>query len=234
MLKILCFNIHGGHDLRRRGDLALLHGLLERHSIDIAVLQEVETRLSRGGSLKDIDSLAGRERPHRLPALTLKEGEGWYGNLIASRYPILRGLVHDLETSPSLEPRSAVDALIDTPLGALRLIGTHLSLSPFERWSEVRNLVRLIDRVEETERKPLFLMGDINEWRPSSRLLRHLDGLMTPVPCQATFPATFPLFKLDRVWHSHGNLRVSARAIKEKPLLSDHLPLLIEISGLSA
>ena len=218
--------------MRRRRDLGRIHSLMNQHDIDIGVFQEIETRISRGGTEKDIENLAGSERPYHLPALTLKEGEGWYGNLIVSRFPILRGLIHDLETSKSFEPRNAVDALVDTPLGLARIIGTHLSLSPFERWSEIRNLVRLIDQVEEAEKNPLFLMGDINEWRKSSRLLRHLDALLTPVPCGNTFPWFHPFFRLDRAWFGHASFNVKSRILNapETRGLSDHLPVLIEVS----
>ncbi len=230
-LRILCYNIHGGYDMKRRRDLGRLHRFMEDHAIDIGVFQEIETRASRGGTLRDIDNIAGDARPHRLPGLAMKEDEGWYGNLIVSRFPILRGMVHNLETSPSWEPRNAVDALIDTPAGPLRLIGTHLSLSPFERWSEVRNLVRLVDAVEETEQRPLLLMGDINEWRPSSKLLRHLDDRWQAVPCGRTFPSFCPVFRLDRVWAHNIPFKISACALKtaETVGLSDHLPVIVTL-----
>lgn len=231
-VRILCYNIHGGYDMHGRRDLKRLHHFMEEHAIDIGVFQEIETRPSRGGTMQDIETIAGPERPHHLPGLTMKEGEGWYGNLIVSRFPIVRGLVHDLETIKMLEPRCAVDALIDTPLGTIRLIGTHLSLSPWERWSEVRNLVRLIDAVEETESRPMLLMGDINEWRPSSRLLRHLDEIMDEVPAHRTFPSRWPLFRLDRVWKTNTNRKIDAVVMKNKDIrrLSDHLPIIITIS----
>lgn len=227
-IRILCYNIHGGYDMKGRRDLKRLHRFMGEHTIDIGVFQEIETRASRGGTARDIDDIAGPERPYRLNGLAMTEDEGWYGNLIVSRFPILRGLVHNLETASTWEPRNAVDALIDTPLGPLRIIGTHLSLSPFQRWTEVRNLVRLVDAVEETEQRPLLLMGDINEWRPSSRLLRHLDEHWNAVPCDRTFPSFCPLFRLDRLWTQNIPFKISAARLKtaETVSLSDHLPLI--------
>lgn len=231
-LRLLTFNIRGGRGLDGQRDLARIHALLERLDIDIAVLQEVETRPSRRRSPADVERLVGAARPHRLAGPSLVEGEGWYGNLIASRYPILRGLVHNLETGPDLEPRNAVDALIDTPRGPLRVIGTHLSLSYLERRSEARNLLRLMQAVDAEERAPLFLLGDINEWQWRSRLLAFLDGAMTPLPCAATFPAFLPVLKLDRAWcdiappvkvFAH---RLASRGMR---LMSDHLPLVVDV-----
>lgn len=230
-LRFLCFNIHGGRSLDGQRDLRRVHALMERLDIDIGVFQEMETRPFMGGKPGDVDVLAGDRRPHRLPGPSMVEGDGWYGNLIVSRYPIRRAWVHNLETKPDFEPRNAVDALIDTPLGAIRVIGTHLSLSLLERWSEARNLIRLIRTMEEEEKNPLLLMGDINEWQRPSKLLRYLDSVMTPLPCKATFPSLLPLFKLDRAWHDASRFQITAHRLDAKGirLLSDHLPLVIEI-----
>jgi endonuclease/exonuclease/phosphatase family metal-dependent hydrolase len=124
-----------------------------------------------------------------------------------------------------------VDALIASPLGKLRIIGTHLSLSPWGRWSELRNLVSLVDAVEEKEKNPFLLMGDINEWHVRSRLLRHLDKLMKPLPCGPSFPSFRPILRLDRIWYDHCPFPVRAQILDCKDMrhLSDHLPLLISL-----
>lgn len=53
-----------------------------------------------------------------------------FGNMILSRYPVLRVFRHALpwpadDDTPSM-PRVALEAVIDSPLGALRIITTHL------------------------------------------------------------------------------------------------------------
>lgn len=240
-LRILCFNIHGGYDTKGNRDLRRLHTLMEKLEIDIGVFQEMETRPSRGGKAQDVDILAGPERPHHLPGPTMKEGKGWYGNLIVSRYPIIRALVHDLEKKHQvLEPRNAVDALIEAPQGRLRIIGTHLSLTSIMRWWEINNLIKLVNAVEDEAKCPVFFMGDFNEWFWSSKLINHLDKLMKPLSCGKTFPSRWPIFRLDRVWcdepyYKKGmemQLDASARVLTEPEVrtLSDHLPVLIEIN----
>lgn len=230
-IRFLSYNIHGGRGTRRRCMLESINDLMHRFDIDIGVFQEVDTRVAKGRSQADVEKLAGSAYPHRLFGISLEEeGGGWYGNMIVSRYPILRGRVHSLETGPDLEPRNAVDALIGTPYGNLRVIGTHLSLSYLERRSEAENLLRLMRAVEYEEKYPVFLMGDINEWQWRSRLLRFLDSAMVSLPCAATFPAFFPLLKLDRVWHDAPQLKVHAHRLLTAELrcMSDHLPLLVE------
>lgn len=235
-LRFLSFNIHGGRSLDGKRDLKRVHQLMEKFDVDIGVFQEMETRLSHRGKPNDVETLAGASRPFHLIGASIEASDGWFGNLIVSRYPILRGLVHNLETNPDLEPRNAVDALIETPLGKIRLIGTHLSLSVFERWWEARNLLRLMRAVEEEERRPLFLMGDINEWQVPSRLLRYLNTAMQPLPCGRTFPSFMPVFRLDRAWVDAPDFKVKARrlAAPNVRLLSDHLPLLVEVENRAA
>ena len=154
IIKLMTFNIHGGNSRDGLRDLDRIQQLMNELDIDIGVFQEFETRISRGGCNEDINAIAGANRPHHLIAPSLIENDGWYGNLIVSRYPVIRGIVHNLETIAQYEPRNAVDALIQTPVGKLRIIGTHLSLSIFERRSEARNLLRLINAVEEKEKNP--------------------------------------------------------------------------------
>jgi endonuclease/exonuclease/phosphatase family metal-dependent hydrolase len=229
IIRFLSFNIHGGYSRDRKRDLKRVHDLLEQHDIDIATFQEMETRPSRGGKNTDIDKLAGN-RSYHFPGPTLKEGEGWYGNLTVSRYPIVRAKAHTMETTPDIEPRNAIDTLIQTPFGKIRVLNTHLSLSPLGRRSEIPKLIELVRMVEKEEKAPVFLMGDINEWNPGSKLLRFLDNVMIPVPTHATFPSGFPFLKLDRVWHDTLKIEVRAQVLRGRniAILSDHLPVLIE------
>lgn len=235
MLRILCYNIHGGYALNGKRDLRRLNALLDSLSIDIGVFQEMETRSSRGGSDKDIEILSGASRPYHLFGANLEDRTGKYGNLIVSKYPILNGKLHKLGTSPVFEPRGAVDALIDSPTGKLRLIGTHLSLNAIERWIEVNNLIKLVHEVEQVEKHPVFVMGDLNEWSKKGKILRFLDQIMNPLPCEATFPSFLPFLRLDRVWCDVAGIQVKCRTLTGKAVkyLSDHLPILIEIETLS-
>lgn len=231
MLRILCFNIHGGYSRDGKRDLGRVNALMNALDIDIGCFQEMETRPSRGGKPSDVDLLAGPDRPYHLPGPTMKEGLGWYGNLIVSRVEIVRALAHSMETTFDIEPRNAIDVTLKTKSGHLRIINTHLSLSPWERKREVPRLIELVKVVEEEERAPVLLMGDINEWRPKSRLLSFLDSKIIPVHCGPTFPSLYPFLRLDRVWCDHPGMRVTARVLRggEISILSDHLPILIEI-----
>ena len=230
-LRLLSLNLHGGFGRDGRRNLDRVNALMDRFNVDVGVFQEMETRFSRGGNEADIERLAGAARPHHCLGPNMHEGQGWYGNLIVSRHPILRKFHHDLQTRSHLEPRGAVDALLQTPLGKIRIVGTHLSLSSFERRGEAQRLIKLMAEVEREEKNPVLLMGDINEWQRPSKLLRFLDSVMIPVPCAATFPAFFPVLKLDRVWHDMRDFHVMAHPLADKQsrMISDHLAVLVSV-----
>ncbi len=235
-LRLMSFNIHGGRSLDGRRDLRRVHELMQRLQVDIGIFQEMETRTSRGAAAGDLERLAGAERPYHATGATLEDATGWYGNAIVSRYPITQCHVHNLETNPRLEPRSALDVRVETPWGAVRLIGTHLSLVVRERSSEARHLMRLVQDAEEETLCPLILLGDFNEWQWRSALLRYINRAMQPVPCGATFPSYCPVLHLDRVWYDASDWWLTAKRVRHRGVwrLSDHLPVLVEAQKLPA
>jgi endonuclease/exonuclease/phosphatase family metal-dependent hydrolase len=52
----------------------------------------------------------------------------------------------------------------------------------------------------------------------------------TPAPETFTFPADVPNRRLDYIWFSSGLRRVGGRVVREAGLLSDHLPVVVELA----
>jgi endonuclease/exonuclease/phosphatase family metal-dependent hydrolase len=72
-----------------------------------------------------------------------------------------------------------------------------------------------------------LLIGDINEWRPLSFVIRSLDARFGKSKSPRTFPANYPVFPLDRIWASPpaSLLEVSVPRQGLSRLASDHLPI---------
>ncbi|MDH5536742.1 MAG: endonuclease, partial [Betaproteobacteria bacterium] len=121
------------------------------------------------------------------------------------------------------EPRGALDVRLAMRNGTLRVIATHLGLSPGERRSQMKRLLGLLDGAGTS----VMLLGDLNEWflwgRPLKWLRRHFGR--TPAP--PTFPARWPIFALDRVWvEPRGIVRdVAVHTSAIARAASDHLPV---------
>jgi len=151
-----------------------------------------------------------------------------YGNAVLSRYPLIATRTVDLSFG-SREPRGALDADIDCNGHPLRVIATHLGLRPAERRDQIRRLLQVFD----TDRMPMVLMGDVNEWFVWGRPLRWLVSHFEAVPAPATFPSFWPVFALDRIWISprHRLVHVEVHNTELARKASDHLPLIAHIDG---
>lgn len=169
----------------------------------------------------------GREQP----------GTAAYGIALLSRYPADDWQVVRLPRIPmrfpmylrgpnrvqvvNEEPRAAVLARLDTPVGPLTVANTHLSFVP--GWN--RRQLRLLMRDLRGFPGPHVLMGDLN--MASARVGR-LSGLR-PLGKASTFPADGPQTQLDHILTDDIGLRVDSCSAPKLPI-SDHRALVVDIS----
>lgn len=225
-LRVATYNIHsavGGDGVRDPGRILRV---LAELSADILALQEV--RDPRGpGEIGQFDYFAAATGMHAVAGPNLLLHREPYGNALLSRWPVRRSRLIDL-TQPGLEPRGAIDAVIDLEGVELRVIATHLGLRPRE---QMRQIARLAEAVADGGGLPLLVMGDFNLWGPAGRLLRRL-GYAGPGRGAASFPARLPVVALDRIWTTPPAL-MGRSAVHRSPLAaraSDHLPVTAELS----
>lgn len=166
----------------------------------------------------------GREQP----------GTAAYGIALLSRFPAENWQVLRLPRIPvrfpmylpalrrvrivDEEPRAAVVARLDTPLGPLTVANTHLSFVP--GWNRVQ-LRQLFGDLRGFP-GPRVLMGDLNMGA------RRWAG-WRPLGSEPTFPADVPDRQLDHVLTDDDTLRVTGCATPDLPI-SDHRALVLDIS----
>lgn len=151
IVRLLSWNIQWGRgrdgvvDLRRTAEAA------RAFDPDVLCLQEVAARhpeLPGGAPGDQFAQLAGLFLGYEAAAgvaCDLPDGQGGrrlFGNLILSRYPIRQVFRHALpfpaDPSCPTMPRMALEAVVDSPLGMLRVIATHLEYySPIQRAAQV-------------------------------------------------------------------------------------------------
>ena len=225
-LTVATYNIHGA--VGTDGTLApeRIADVLREIDADVIALQEVPLG---GARLPNVLALLQQATGfHAVEGPTEDGPERRYGNAVLSRYPIVDTRTIDLSFG-SREPRGALDADIDCHGHPLRVIATHLGLRPAERRHQIRRLLQAFD----TDRMPVILTGDLNEWFVWGRPLRWLVSHFEPAPAPRTFPSRFPVFALDRLWISprHRLVQVRVHATPLARLASDHLPLIAHIAG---
>lgn len=226
--RVATYNVHRCVGIDRRLEPRRVAAVIRQMDADIIGLQEVDNRSDGSSESAQMDFLAGETGYEVVPGPTIKLSNGHYGNVLLTRWPVLKRREIDLCVS-CREPRGAIEAFLSVHDREVRVIVTHLGLAFSERRYQVSRLADLI--VEMTS--PLFvLLGDINEWVPTGRGLKLLHSLMGKSPVTRSFPSWWPLLALDRIWVKP-NKALKGIRVHNTPLsrkASDHLPVVAEIS----
>ncbi|MDV4145704.1 endonuclease/exonuclease/phosphatase family protein [Shimia sp. FJ5] len=226
-LRIASYNLQKcvGLDMRRRPDRAL--GVIDALGAEIVVLQEADKRLPpRPAALPDemVAAHGWRVLPFGQPGGSL----GWHGNAM-----LVRGGVEVVDTAhidlPGLEPRGAILADLKTPIGPLRIVGSHLGLLRRYRLMQLGAISRAL---RTRGAWPTVLAGDLNEWGATSALDAALPQLKFLEPAAHSFPAPRPIAALDRFALSPELTAVGHGAYRKRPaaMASDHLPVWADIA----
>jgi endonuclease/exonuclease/phosphatase family metal-dependent hydrolase len=224
-LTVATYNIHGAVGVDGRFAPRRVAAVLGEIEADIIALQEVPL----GGNGVDVLALLRDATGfHAVEGPTEDSSRRRYGNAVLSRYPVTTTRTIDLSFG-SREARGALDADIDCHGHPLRVIATHLGLRPAERRDQIQRLLQAFD----TDRMPVLLMGDVNEWFVWGRSLRWLVSHFKAAPAPCTFPSRWPVFALDRIWISPRQrlLHVEVHKSALARIASDHLPLIAHIDG---
>jgi endonuclease/exonuclease/phosphatase family metal-dependent hydrolase len=220
-LRLATWNIHQGIGRDRRRDLARTAQVINAMHPDLIGLQEVDNRVEAGKSdLARLEELTGLRA---IAGPTMLRPTGDYGNALLTRLAVHKVERHDISVK-NREPRGILVAHLDVTGIRLQVAVTHLGLRPGERRSQVQRLIQVLSG---ENRRPMILMGDFNEWLFWGRPLRWLHHHFGHSRSPATFPARWPLLRLDHILsdppehlHSH---RVFKNALAR--IASDHLPL---------
>ena len=157
-LRIATYNLQKcvGLDFRRNPRRVL--EVIEDTDAQIVVLQEADKRLPPRPAALPHDMV--QAEGWQIVPFGAGGSLGWHGNAMLYR-PGLRVTATDRMDLPGLEPRGAVLAEFATPLGPLRVLGTHLGLVARSRRLQCAALRRALEgRVP----MPVLIAGDFNAW----------------------------------------------------------------------
>ena len=239
-LRLVSWNIHSCNGTDRKHDPARIAHALRTLDADIIGLQEVDWREGLHNGREQHQAIAAELRMHAIAGPNLRDDKGEFGNALITRLPVES--VHRLDLStPGVEPRGAIDAVLRHHEGTVRAVVTHLGLNRKERNAQLNRLAKHLKQPHPEDQlnahrpkphtTPRCLMGDLNEWRPTRRALAPLmPELFDAAVAPRTFPTRWPLFPLDRILA--GPAPVLTRRInpedKRFRVASDHLPVVID------
>lgn len=216
----MTWNVHGTFHLNSRFDLGGVCATIRKWSPDIAALQEIDSRNRRDDPFKELAKAVGA---HSVEARSIVTEDGDYGQALFSRWPFIgEPRVTDVSYQER-EPRRAISARIGAPIGEVSVVATHLGLSIRERYAQAAAVARLIDVPSS------IVLGDFNDWFWVKSVRRVLARHCPARTRLRTFPAQWPLLRLDRIYVGPNGRIVQAWTDREARAFSDHLPVLADI-----
>jgi endonuclease/exonuclease/phosphatase family metal-dependent hydrolase len=232
-MRLLSWNIHkgiGGRD--RRYSIERIVETIESENPDLVCLQEVDRLVRRSARDDQPRLLAHRLRYHAAFQANVHVGEGTYGNLVLSRFPIASRHRLSLRLGTK-KPRGAQLLVVESPEGPLHLVHTHLGLGEQERrWQVQRLLLHPLFRSGAVH--PTLIVGDFNDWRDAlghgTLAAEGFRQVTSPPSAFRSFPAWLPLGALDKAF-ARGGVEVGRARIVRTRLTrdaSDHLPLIVD------
>ena len=235
-MRILSYNIHkgiGGRD--RRYDLQRVIDVIDAQEPDVICLQEVDRNVRRSGYDDQPAILAEHFRAQGVAfQLNHRVGQGGYGNLVLSRWP----LSWHSDVSLKLKwrkSRAAIVAVVQSPDGPVKVVNQHLGLAETERRWQIRELLESEPLLRE-DNLPTAIVGDFNDWRDTlHRLELQAAGFLqatAPPRSFRSFPAFMPAGALDKAFVRGLEVAV-AHVIRDglARVASDHLPLVVDLSS---
>jgi endonuclease/exonuclease/phosphatase family metal-dependent hydrolase len=241
-LLVATYNIHKGFSqFNRRLVLHELRQRLRELNADIVFLQEVQGAHSRHLHQEmthpQHEFLAHEIWPHHAYGKNSVYDAGHHGNAILSRLPILDWHNHDI-SAHRFESRGLLHCEIEISGESNRLhcLCVHLGLSTRGRNFQFKALVEHIQQRIAPE-APLIIAGDFNDWnnRAHLQLATELDLHEVFESCGGvlprSFPVSFPVLRLDRIYVR--GLKVHDAAIYAKApwnKISDHAALSARLS----
>ena len=161
-LKILTYNIAHGVGLDGKLDVKRQAELIKEYSPDIACIQEIDVYSKRTNQIDEISIMAEKlDFDYSAMGTTLTIQDGYYGNGILSKYPIIYSMNYLFpKNNYTYEQRGCLYSKIKKDNKLIHLFCLHLSVYEEERIIAIEKLVELIKKIDKNEY--IFVAGDFN------------------------------------------------------------------------
>ena len=234
-LKILSYNVHSCIGTDGQLNYGRIAEVIASVAPDIIGLQELDVGRRRTGGADQAQVIASLLQMDFHFHAALHVAEERYGDAILTALPMK--LVKAAMLPSSGEQRGALWTEIAPEGKPIQVFNTHLGLRRQDRITQMTTLLgpSWLDGPAKAG-QPRMLIGDLNSvgrsaaYRLVSRHMRYVQS-STGKALRPTFPARYPLMRLDHIFVSD-KIEVLDAEVISTPLArraSDHLPLLATI-----
>lgn len=223
-LRVLCWNIHHGEGIDGKVNLDRLAAAIQAQEPDVVMLQEVDKGCKRTGSVDQPAELARLTGMNQVFGKAMDFEGGEYGQMILSRFPLSDLKIHRLPGEG--EPRIAVSAVADTPIGPVTVASLHLDY--LDRARQLVQAQVASAALLEISTSPVILAGDFNAV-PDSKTMAVFAQAPWSVVAKAGAPATHPADKpTEEIDFTvvRGLRVVKPTSVLAEAVASDHRPIL--------
>ena len=239
-LRVMTYNVHRCTGIDRRTSPERIAHIVRHYAPDVVALQELDVFRARTNREHQVRLLADSLDMHFLFFPAVREAHEHYGDALLSRLPLTPVQVNRLPSPRRrrpYEPRAAIWAEIILDGRPIQIMNTHLGLGRRERLLQIQALLGHDWLGSPQCGAPLVLCGDFNTL-PRSRsyfqltsALRDCESLMRGPRRKQTFPASYPLYRIDyifvsREWEVRDIFVPRSRMLK---VASDHLPVIADL-----
>ncbi|HEY2679921.1 MAG TPA: endonuclease/exonuclease/phosphatase family protein [Candidatus Udaeobacter sp.] len=238
-LRVATYNVHGCVGMDRQRSETRIAQVIAEMSVDVVALQELDLGRRRSAGADQTKVIAEQLGWHSHFHPAMRRDDEHYGNAILSRHQLTFPQAVELPGSPPFfcrENRAAIEVNVETDLGRVHIINTHLGLGWRERFVQAQLFTSAEWRAAIAGDTPVILLGDFNSLRgsrPYRTLNRHLRDVREVIRASRpirTFPTRFPLLAVDHIFVNEAVQPVSV-TVHRSPLAriaSDHFPLMAE------
>jgi endonuclease/exonuclease/phosphatase family metal-dependent hydrolase len=223
---------------RQRSEARIAEVIAEM-SVDVVALQELDLGRRRSAGVDQTKMIAERLGWYSNFHPAMRRDHEHYGNAILSRYQLNFRRAVELPGKPPFfcrENRAAIEVSIETNLGEVHIINTHLGLGWRERLVQTQLFTSAEWRAAIAGDTPLILLGDFNSLRgsrPYRTLNRHLRDVRELIRASEpirTFPTRLPVLAVDHIFVNRAvqPLNVTVHRSPLARIASDHFPLMAE------
>lgn len=239
-LRAATYNVHGCVGMDRQRSEARIAEVIASLSVDVVGLQELDSSRLRSAHADQAAVIAQELGWKHVFHPAICRGDEQYGNATVSRFPFKLKRAEELPgTGPwyCRQKRIAIWLEVETGLGPVHLINSHLGLGRAERILQAQSLTGTDWLGSVPLHAPAIFLGDFNSvpssraYRIFARFLRDVRSLVHPRKALRTFPTRFPSLAVDHIFVNAAlhptDVQVHRTALAR--VASDHFPLATEL-----